>query len=40
MIKEIDYELCILDGMLETIEVEDIMTKMGFPENYTELIDL
>lgn len=40
MVKEIDYEKSILEGKLKTISINDVLNKMGFPLNYTELIDL
>lgn len=40
LIKEIDYEKSILAGKLQVIDIEDVMGHMGFPRNYTELIDL
>ena len=39
LIKEIDYEKNILEGKLETISIEDVFKKMGFPLNYTQLMD-
>ena len=38
MMNEISYELDILDGKLETIEVEKVMKAMGFPINYKEIV--
>jgi abortive infection bacteriophage resistance protein len=40
MIKEIDYEKSALDGVLKSTNIEDIMQKMGFPKNYTKLLDI
>lgn len=40
LIKEIDYEKSILSGKLRVIDVEDVMGFMGFPRNYTSLIDM
>lgn len=40
LIKEIDYEKAVLSGKLEVLEIEDVMEHMGFPKNYTELIDM
>ena len=39
LIKEISYELDILEGKLTTIKIDDIMLRMGFPKNYTDLIN-
>ena len=40
MIKEIDYERAVLEGKLQTVKVDDVLNKMGFPPNYTDLLDL
>lgn len=40
LIKEIDYEKSILSGKLKVLDIEDVMEYMGFPRNYTELIDM
>ena len=40
MIKEIDYERAVLEGKLQTVKVDDVLNKMGFPLNYTDLLDL
>ncbi len=40
LIKEIDYEKCALAGKLHTIDIEDVMSHMGFPKDYTELINM
>lgn len=40
LIKEIDYEKSVLSGKLKVIDVEDVMGFMGFPKNYTKLIDM
>jgi len=40
LIKEIDYEKSILAGKLQVLDIEDVMAHMGFPRNYTELIDM
>lgn len=40
LIKEIDYEKSVLAGKLSTLDIEDIMIYMGFPKNYTELINM
>ena len=37
MIKEIEYELNLLDSKLSSISIGKIMEKMGFPINYLEL---
>jgi abortive infection bacteriophage resistance protein len=38
MMNEISYELDILDGKLETIEIDDILDIMGLPLNYKEIV--
>ena len=37
MMNEISYELDILDGKVDTIEMEKILNEMGFPINYREI---
>jgi len=38
MVNEISYELDILDGKLETIEIDKVLVEMGFPTNYKEIV--
>ena len=40
MMKEIQYEIEKLDGIVSSIPIEKILDQMGIPENYMELIDL
>ena len=40
MMKEIEYEIEKLDGIVDSIPVGRILDKMGIPTNYIELIDL
>ena len=40
MINEISYELDILDGKLESIEISKVLRAMGFPLNYKEIVRL
>lgn len=40
LIKEIDYEKSVLAGKLYTIDIEDVMGHMGFPRDYTKLINM
>lgn len=40
LIKEIDYEKSVLAGKLFTIDIEDVMSQMGFPKDYTKMINL
>ena len=37
MMNEISYELDILDGKLESIEIDRVLGVMGFPKNYKEI---
>ena len=39
-IKEVDYELSILDGKVNVIEQEKILNRMGFPENWKYIIEI
>ncbi len=38
MMNEIGYELDILDGKLESIEIKDVLKEMGFPINYKDIV--
>ena len=38
MMNEISYELDVLDGKLETIEISDVLHEMGFPVNYKDIV--
>ena len=40
MMREIDYEIQLLDGRIDSIEIEKILDRMGFPINYMEIVDL
>lgn len=40
LIKELSYEIDLLSGKLSTISIKDVLNKMGFPENYAELINI
>ena len=37
MMNEISYELDILDGKLESIEIDEVLEAMGFPRNYNDI---
>ena len=37
LINELSYELDILDGKIETIEIEKILDRMGVPVNFREI---
>lgn len=38
MMKEIEYEIELLDGRIDSISINKILDRMGFPENYIEII--
>lgn len=38
MMNEISYELDVLDGKVDTIEITKILEAMGFPTNYKEIV--
>ena len=40
MLKEVEYEIEKLDGRIDSIPVEKILDRMGFPINYIDLIDI
>ena len=40
MMKEIEYEIEKLDGIVNSIPIEKILDRMGIPNNYMDLIDL
>lgn len=40
MMKEIEYEIEKLDGIVNSIPIEKILDRMGIPTNYMELVDL
>jgi len=40
MMKEIEYELEKLDGRIDSIPIEKILDRMGFPTDYIDLIDI
>ena len=37
MINEISYELDILDGKLDVIEIDKVIDAMGMPKNFKEI---
>ena len=39
MMKEIEYEIELLDGRVDSIPINKILDRMGFPENYMEIIE-
>lgn len=40
LIKEISYEMDLLDGRVEVISFEDILVKIGFPNNWRKISEL
>lgn len=40
MMKEIEYEIEKLDGRIDSIPIDKILDKMGFPKNYMDLVNL
>ena len=38
MMKEIEYEIELLDGKVDTIEIDKVLDRMGFPEDYMNII--
>ena len=40
MMREISYEIDVLDGKLEVISIEKILSEMGFPLNYKDIVRL
>lgn len=38
MMKEIEYEIELLDGRVDTISINKILDRMGFPKDYIEII--
>ncbi len=40
MMKEIEYEIEKLDGRIDSIPIDRILDRMGFPKNYMDLMDL
>ena len=39
MMKEIEYEIELLDGRIDSISINKILDRMGFPKNYIKLIE-
>lgn len=40
LMKEIEYEIERLDGIIDSIPIEKVLDRMGFPTNYMDLVDL
>ncbi len=40
MLKEVEYEIERLDGRIDSIAIEKVLDRMGFPVNYMEIINL
>lgn len=40
MINEIGYEIDILDGKIDSVETKDILNKIGFPDNWRDIVNI
>ena len=40
MMRELEYEIEKLDGKVDSIPIEKVLDRMGFPKNYMEIVDL
>ena len=40
LVNEIDYEIAILDGRIESVDTMDILNKISFPSNWKEIDDI
>ena len=40
MMREIEYEIEKLDGRIDSIPIDKVLDRMGFPENYMDLVEL
>lgn len=40
LVYEIDYEIALLDGKVDVIPVEKILNRIGFPNNWRQIMDL
>lgn len=40
MLKEIEYEIELLDGRIDSIPIEKVLDRMGMPTNYIDIIEL
>ena len=38
MMKEVEYEIELLDGRIDIIPINKILDRMGFPKDYMEII--
>ena len=38
--KEVEYEINKLEGIVNSIPISKILDRMGIPDNYMELVDL
>ena len=38
MMKEIEYEIELLDGRVDSISINKVLDRMGFPQNYIDII--
>lgn len=40
LLRELDYEIALLDGKVSTIPVEKILNRIGFPNNWYDIRNL
>ena len=40
MLKEINYEIELLDSRIDSIPIEKVLDRMGVPVNYMDILDL
>lgn len=40
MMNEINYEIDHLSGVLHSISIDNVLDRMGFPNNYKTLVDI
>ena len=38
MMKEVEYEIELLDGRVDTISINKVLDRMGFPKDYINII--
>jgi abortive infection bacteriophage resistance protein len=40
LMREVEYEVEKLDGIIDSVPVEKILDRMGFPKNYMDIVEL
>ena len=40
LMNQISYEIDILDGKVDTVPVETILNKIGFPSNFRQILEI